>query len=354
MFSSPSPASCGLIDQRAFFYDSTKRPPMLCVFIAKRAPSGIRLGAIWRSLLMILLTSAFRCVVCSLITLPSSACACGRNVVWFKAASVGWINVSFSVGQPPPVTCRLTMLTQYCFTVLWCICLATLSIPISGLFLSKLSKSVSRHYNESHMLPPASALYICIHMYIYTYVYIYICIYLYIICNMYGTYIYIYVYTHIYTYMYIYLCIHVYTFTFKYTCIYIHNTMNTYTYMYIQRKLARKNGRNRIFDEVTMHVCAFDFVRRADSVIKHKVSCVCVFGPCFLYALVYFVPGATCWPGQTSKPHLFFATSWVSACTHAHMHARASAETQIVGKRDPSQYQQHPTSTRNKPPPHEV
>jgi hypothetical protein len=65
------------------------------------------------------------------------------------------------------------------------------------------------------------------------------------------------------------------------------------------------------------HVCAFDFVRRADRVIKHKVSCVCVLGPCFSYALVFFVPGATCWSGQTSKPHLFFATSWVCACTHA-------------------------------------
>ena len=37
-------------------------------------------------------------------------------------------------------------------------CLAKLSIPISGLFLSKLSKIVSRHDNESHMLAPASAL----------------------------------------------------------------------------------------------------------------------------------------------------------------------------------------------------
>jgi len=27
------------------FTDSTKRPPMLCVFTPKRAPSGIRLGA---------------------------------------------------------------------------------------------------------------------------------------------------------------------------------------------------------------------------------------------------------------------------------------------------------------------
>ena len=32
------------------------------------------------------------------------------------------------------------------------------TVPISRLFWSKLSKSVSRHDNESHMLPPASAL----------------------------------------------------------------------------------------------------------------------------------------------------------------------------------------------------
>ena len=66
------------------------------------------------------------------------------------------------------------------------------------------------------------------------------------------------------------------------------------------------------------HVCACDFVQPADRVIKHKVFCVCVFGLCFLYVLVYFAPGVTCWSGQTSKPRLFFATSWVFACTHAH------------------------------------
>jgi len=31
-------------------------------------------------------------------------------------------------------------------------------VPISGLYLSKISKSVSRHDNYSHMVPPASAL----------------------------------------------------------------------------------------------------------------------------------------------------------------------------------------------------
>jgi len=34
------------IDHREFFTYSTKRPPMLCVFTAKRAPSGIRSCAI--------------------------------------------------------------------------------------------------------------------------------------------------------------------------------------------------------------------------------------------------------------------------------------------------------------------
>jgi len=31
-----------------------------------------------------------------------------------------------------------------------------------------------------------------------------------------------------------------------------------------------------------------DFVRPANRVIEHKVLCVCVLGPCFLCALVYF------------------------------------------------------------------
>jgi len=91
MLSSPSPTSRGLINHSAFFTDSTKRPPTFCVFTSKRAPSGIHLGATWWSLLMIVLTSAFRCVVCSLINLPSSACARVRKVGWFKATFVGWI-----------------------------------------------------------------------------------------------------------------------------------------------------------------------------------------------------------------------------------------------------------------------
>ena len=41
----PISRSCGLIDHRAFFTDPTKYPSTLCVFTAKRAPSGICLGA---------------------------------------------------------------------------------------------------------------------------------------------------------------------------------------------------------------------------------------------------------------------------------------------------------------------
>jgi len=33
--------------------------------------------------------------------LPNSTCASVRNVVWCRAASVGWINVCMSVGHPP-------------------------------------------------------------------------------------------------------------------------------------------------------------------------------------------------------------------------------------------------------------
>jgi len=102
MLSSPSPASCRLINHHAFFTDSTKRTPMLCVFITKRAPSGIRLGDTRPSFLMILLTSAFWCVLCSLITLPNSDCACVRNVFWIKTVPIGWIHESRSVGLPPP------------------------------------------------------------------------------------------------------------------------------------------------------------------------------------------------------------------------------------------------------------
>ena len=87
LLSSPSHASCGLIDHNVFFTDSTKRPPMLlCLFTAKRAPSGIHLGTTWRSLLMTLLTSAICCVVCSPIALPNSVCVCVTtlNLVWFR------------------------------------------------------------------------------------------------------------------------------------------------------------------------------------------------------------------------------------------------------------------------------
>jgi len=66
------------------------------------------------------------------------------------------------------------------------------------------------------------------------------------------------------------------------------------------------------------HVCACDFVRPADRVIKHKVLCVCVFIPFFLYALVY-VAGETCWSGQTSTtPSLLGHV--VGFCMHARAH----------------------------------
>jgi len=85
------PTSCWLIKDRAFFPYSTKRPPMLSLFTAKRVPNGILLGATWRSWWTILLTSAMCCVVCLPIVFPNtgSACACVRNVGWFRAASLG-------------------------------------------------------------------------------------------------------------------------------------------------------------------------------------------------------------------------------------------------------------------------
>jgi len=85
------------------------------------------------------------------------------------------------------------------------------------------------------------------------------------------------------------------------------------------------------------HVCACYFVRHADRVIKHKVFCVCIFGPCFLYALVYFVAGATCWSGFRDKqapPCLFFATSCDFACTHARAHTGLQSRVTLFhGKR---------------------
>ena len=129
-------------------------PPMLYVCTVTRAPTGIYLGVTWRSLLMILLISAFGCVVCLPIALPNRACASVRNVVWFRATSISWFNVSLGVGPPPAVTCYLTMLIQSCCTVFWFNCLATFSVPVSGLCLSKLSTNVTRHANDFHMLPP--------------------------------------------------------------------------------------------------------------------------------------------------------------------------------------------------------
>jgi len=149
-----------LVDDRAFFTFSAKCPPILCVFTAKRLSSGIHVSATWRSWLMILLNSTFRRFVCSPNTLPNSACASVRNVVGFWSASIGWINVTVFECRTSllPTSCCLTICTQQCFAVLWCLYLATLSVPISKLSLSELFIDVSRHDNDSHMLPTDIAL----------------------------------------------------------------------------------------------------------------------------------------------------------------------------------------------------
>jgi len=62
-----------------------------------------------------------------------------------------------------------------------------------------------------------------------------------------------------------------------------------------------------------------DFVRPANMVIKHKVLCVCVLGPCFYGALDSFCNRVTCRSGQTSaisplRGHV------VGFCMHARTH----------------------------------
>jgi len=81
------------------------------------------------------------------------------------------------------------------------------------------------------------------------------------------------------------------------------------------------------------HLCGCDFDRPADRVIKQKVLCVCFFGPCFLYALVYFIAGATCWSGQTSTtPSLLGHV--VGFCMHARAHTGLRSHvTFFCGKR---------------------
>jgi len=60
-----------------------------------------------------------------------------------------------------------------------------------------------------------------------------------------------------------------------------------------------------------------DFVRPANRVIKHKVLCVCVFGPCFLYALIYFCSRGAMLVG-TNKHHPVSPREFLHArtCTH--------------------------------------
>ena len=62
-----------------------------------------------------------------------------------------------------------------------------------------------------------------------------------------------------------------------------------------------------------------DFVRPVNRVIKNKVLCVCVLGPCFLCALDYFCNRVTCQLVQTSaisslRGHV------VGFCMHARAH----------------------------------
>jgi len=153
VFSSPSPTSCGLSTTEHSLLMLKNAPHVICVTV-KRAPSGIYLGVTWRSLLMILLTSAFACVVWLPIALTNSACASVRNVGWFTAAFIGWCNMSLGVGPPPAVTCCLTMLIQSCCTVFSFNCLATFSVPVSRWCLSKHSKNVNRYAIDFHVLPP--------------------------------------------------------------------------------------------------------------------------------------------------------------------------------------------------------
>ena len=70
------------------------------------------------------------------------------------------------------------------------------------------------------------------------------------------------------------------------------------------------------------------FVRRANRVIKYKVLCVCIFGPCFLCALDYFCNRVTCQSVQTSaisslRGHV------VGFCMHARAHTGLRAHVTV-------------------------
>jgi len=61
-----------------------------------------------------------------------------------------------------------------------------------------------------------------------------------------------------------------------------------------------------------------DFVRSANSVIKHKALCMRVSGPCFVYALVYFLNRGDIFLGANAT--LFLRGHVVGFCMHARTH----------------------------------
>jgi len=69
------------------------------------------------------------------------------------------------------------------------------------------------------------------------------------------------------------------------------------------------------------------FVRRANRVIKYKVLCVCIFGPCFLCALDYFCNRVTCWSGRTSAISSVCGHV-VGICMHARAHTGSRAHVE--------------------------
>jgi len=67
-----------------------------------------------------------------------------------------------------------------------------------------------------------------------------------------------------------------------------------------------------------------DFVRPANKMIKHKALFVCVSGPCFLCALVYFCSRGDMSVG-TNKRHPFSSWPVVGFCMHARAHTGIGA-----------------------------
>jgi len=76
-----------------------------------------------------------------------------------------------------------------------------------------------------------------------------------------------------------------------------------------------------------------DFARPANSVIEHKVLCVCVLGPCFLCALDYFCSRGDMSVG-TNKHHPVSSRPHREVCMHARAHTGLRAHvTFFHGKR---------------------